>query len=314
MEKAMRILVTGASGLLGYDVVNELLYRGIPCAGCSRSVNYAGLERQIKTGIYNYTPLDLCNGSAVEILFRSIQPTAVIHCAAWRDAVSAELPENKTAVFAVNALATRQLAQLCGKTGCKMIYLSSDYVFNGSGDIPWMPDTTVPDPLNVYGCSKLAGEQAVANATDSFFVVRTSWLFGAHGHNFVTSMLRLGATQGMLSVVDDQIGAPTYTKDLARLLVDMADSDAYGFYNATNSGGYISRYAFAQEIFRQVGLCVRLTQIHTADYPDNQLSRPLNGRLELSKLTANGFLPLPDWKDALSRYLKELKNDEQNSD
>jgi dTDP-4-dehydrorhamnose reductase len=300
----MRVLVTGASGLLGYDVVNELLRRGAVCAGCARSVSFPVLQTQLGSGLYTYFPLDLTAPGAPELLFREFRPDAVIHCAAWRDAVSAELPENRAAVFSANEDATRRLARLCNETGAKMICVSTDYVFNGSGAFPRQPDA-LPDPLNVYGLTKLAGERAVAEETRSFFIVRTQWLFGAHGKSFVSTMLRLAGLRDALSVVDDQIGTPTYTKDLAVLLADMAASEAYGVYHAVNGGGYVSRYGFAEEIFRQAELRVELQPVHTADFPGDPVPRPLNGRLDCACLGRNGFRPLPVWRDALARCLKE---------
>ena len=304
----MRVLVTGASGLLGNDVVSEVLRRGNVCAGCGRRVSYTGSEYHLGSGRYTYFPLDLISPGAPELLFRECRPDAVIHCAAWRDAVSAELPENKAEVFAANEGVTRKLTRLCNETGAKMIYVSTDYVFNGSGCEP-RPTDALPDPLNVYGHAKLAGERAVAEETRSFFIVRTQWLFGAHGKSFVSSMLRLAGTRDTLSVVDDQIGTPTYTKDLAVLLADMAASEAYGYYHAVNGGGYVSRYAFAEEIFRQAGLRVELQPVHTANFPGDPVPRPLNGRLDCACLAQGGFCPLPDWKNALSRCLKEMEND-----
>ena len=305
----MRVLVTGASGLLGYDVVNELLRRGAVCAGCARSASFAGLQAQLGSGRYTYFPLDLTAPELPEQLFRQFGPDAVIHCAAWRDAVSAELPENRAAVFAANEGATRRLSRLCNETGAKMIYVSTDYVFNGGGCEP-RPTAALPEPLNVYGHAKFAGERAAAEETRSFFIVRTQWLFGAHGRSFVSSMLRLAESRDTLSVVDDQIGTPTYTKDLAVLLADMAESEAYGYYHAVNGGGYVSRLGFAEEIFRQAGLRVELQPVHTADFPGDPVPRPLNGRLDCACLAQNGFRPLPDWRDALARCLKEMENDE----
>lgn len=305
----MRILVTGAAGLLGYDVVNEALARGHRCVGCARQEGYIGLAAQKAAGDYVYMPLDIRSAPALAALFEDFRPEAVIHCAAWRDAVSAQLPENEAEVFAVNAAASGEIARLCAAYGSRMIYVSTDYVYSGSGSDPWQADDVSPAPLNVYGRSKLEGERAVARTLRAFYIVRTSWLFGIHGRNFVSSMLRLGRTQGEVRVVDDQIGAPAYTKDLARLLADMAETDRYGYYNAVNAGGFVSRSGLAAEIFRQAGLRVRLTPVPTAAFTADTLPRPLNERLDLSALTACGFRLLPDWKDALSRYLREMEND-----
>ena len=303
----MRVLVTGASGLLGTDVVSELLRRGSITAGCARREDYPCLRGHLASGRYTYFPLDLTAVNAPESLFEAFRPDAVIHCAAWRDAVTAELPQNRAAVFAANEGASRTLARLCAQTGAKMVYVSSDYVFSGGGAAPWKTDAP-PDPLNVYGRAKLAGERAVAEETRSFFIVRTQWLFGAYGKSFVSSMLRLAESRDTLSVVDDQIGTPTYTKDLAVLLADLAASDAYGYYHAVNAGGWVSRYRFAEEIFRMTDLPVRLKPVRTADFQGDPVPRPLNERLDCACLEQNGFNSLPDWKDALSRCLKEMKN------
>ena len=300
-------MVTGAAGLLGCDVVSEFLSRGHSCLGCARRPVYNELQEHLQSGNYRYFPLDICCKEALFSLFLNYQPEAVIHCAAWRDAISAELPENRAAVFAVNANATRQLAELCNATGCKMIYISTDYVFDGSGTTPWPVECKTLFPLNVYGESKLEGERAIEDILSEFFIVRTSWLFGMHGKNFVNTMLQLGSTLDTLTVVDDQFGTPTYTKDLAILLADMADSNAYGYYHVSNSGGYISRFTFAKEVFRQAGIQIRLKPVHTASFPGDPLCRPLNGRLELSSLQETGFCMLPDWKNALSRYLRERR-------
>ena len=282
----MRVLITGASGLLGYDVVNELLNRNCICVGCARAPSYEGLSAQLQSGDYRYFPLDICDETVLSELFGAFRPEAVIHCAAWRNAVSAEQHENEAAVFAVNTGAVRFLARLCSESGCRLVYVSTDYVF---------------------GRSKLEGERAVTALTNRAFIVRTAWLFGVHGKNFVDTMLRLGAAQGTVRVVDDQIGTPTYTKDLARLLADMAASDAYGIYHAVNTGGYVSRCEFAKEIFLQAGLSVRVDPVHSAAFPDDPVNRPLNGRLETAALSKNGLRQLPEWKDALARYLKEMK-------
>lgn len=302
----MRVLVTGVSGLLGYDVVNEMLARKNTCVGCSRAPSYAGLSAQLKNGDYRYAPLDICDEKALSGLFGAFRPEAVIHCAAWRDAVSAEKPENEAAVFAVNAGAVRLIARLCAEYGSRLVYVSTDYVFDGSGGAPWREDTGRLRPLNVYGRSKLEGERAVTALTGRAFIVRTAWLFGSHGKNFVDTMLRLGAERGELRVVDDQTGSPTYTKDLARLLADMAGSDAYGVYHAVSAGGYVSRRVFAEEIFRQAGLSVRVEPVSSDAFIGDPVKRPLNGRLGTAALSENGFRQLPEWKDALSRYLKEI--------
>jgi len=290
----MRVLITGASGLLGHDIA------------CP---DRAGAQKGLKAGAYSYYQFDICDKKMLSSVFEAFCPDAVIHCAAWRDAVSAELPENESAVFSVNAEATRNIALLCRIYGAEMIYISSDYVFSGEGNLPWKPECTYLDPLNVYGRSKLAGEQAVSEVLQSFFIVRTAWLFGPNGNNFVSTMLKLGKKHGELSVVDDQIGVPTYTKDLAKLISDMIFSRKFGIYHATNTGSYISRYDFAEEIFRQAGIRVSLRKVSTKEFLVDTLPRPLNGRLDTSSLQANGFCPLPGWEDALTRYLRDCERD-----
>lgn len=210
-------------------------------------------------------------------------------------------------VYSINAFATKNIAGICKELSCKMVYISTDYVFGGQGDIPWGPDCQDFNPLNVYGKSKLAGEQAVSGLLDKFFIVRIAWVFGANGGNFVKTMLRLGKTHDEIRVVNDQIGTPTYTFDLARLLVDMLETDKYGYYHATNGGGYISWYDFACEIFRQAGYSTKVIPVSTAEYGQSKAARPYNSRLDRSKLIQNGFEPLPDWRDALARYLEEVE-------
>ena len=235
-----------------------------------------------------------------------VRPDAVIHCAAWTAVDLAEDADKQPKVRAINVDGTAHLAQACRETDCKMMYISTDYVFNGQGQTPWQPDCKDYQPLNFYGETKLGGELAVSSRLEKYFIVRIAWVFGLNGKNFIKTMLQLGRTHDKLRVVCDQIGTPTYTLDLARLLVDMIESDKYGYYHATNEGGYISWYDFACEIFRQAGLPVQVDAVTTAEYGASKAARPFNSRLDKSKLAENGFTPLPEWKDALSRYLREL--------
>ncbi len=282
----MTVLVTGSKGQLGYDVVNELEKRGH---------NAVGVDIE---------DLDITDSAAVEALFEKVRPEAVIHCAAWTAVDLAE--DNAEKCMAVNAGGAKNIALACKKADCKMIYTSTDYVFDGMGTEPRKPDSMAFSPLNVYGKSKLDGELAVAGLLEKYFIVRIAWVFGVNGSNFVKTMLRLGKTHSKLTVVNDQIGTPTYTYDLARLLVDMAESEKYGVYHATNEGGFISWCDFAREIFRQAGYATRVQGVTTEEYGASRAKRPLNSRLDKSKLLENGFEPLPPWQDALSRYLKQI--------
>lgn len=287
----MKIFVTGAGGQLGHDVVEELAARGHEAVGSD-----------LQCGI----PLDITNGEAVDRVLRQVRPDAVIHCAAWTAVDAAEDAENREKVHRINGQGTRNIAEACQALGCKMMYISTDYVFDGQGTDPWQPDCPDYAPLNVYGQSKLEGENAVRELVDKGFIVRIAWVFGRNGANFVKTMLRLAETHDSLRVVCDQVGTPTYTPDLARLLADMIETDKYGTYHATNEGGYISWYDFACEIFRQAGKTVRVQPVTTAEYGLSKAARPMNSRLDKSKLAQNGFNPLPDWRDALARYLREM--------
>ena len=296
----MKVLVTGTSGQLGYDVMQELQKRGIDCLGADRS----GGEQ------YNFQTikLDITDKEAVDKALSDYRPDAVVHCAAWTNVDAAEAPENLTTVRKVNVDGSANLATACSKNGAKIIYISTDYVFNGQGEKPWRPDEKDFAPLNVYGQSKLDGEKAVSAATDKFFIVRIAWVFGKNGKNFVKTMLDVGRKHPEVKVVCDQIGTPTYTPDLARLLVDMVETDKYGFYHATNEGGYISWADFTKEIFKQANIKSKVVPVTTAEYGASVAARPFNSRLDKSKLEQNGFSPLPTWQDALSRYLRNLKN------
>ena len=283
----MRVFVTGVKGQLGHDVMNELAKRG-----------HEGIGVDIEE-------MDITDAESVRKVITEANPDVVIHCAAWTAVDLAEDDDKKEKVHQVNAVGTENIAKVCHDLDCKMIYISTDYVFDGQGTRPWEPDDE-RHPLNVYGQTKYEGELAVEKWVKKFYIVRIAWVFGVNGKNFIKTMLQLGKTHDKLRVVCDQIGTPTYTLDLARLLVDMIESDKYGYYHATNEGGYISWYEFACEIFRQAGLPVQVDAVTTAEYGASKAARPFNSRLDKSKLAENGFTPLPDWKDALSRYLKEL--------
>lgn len=294
----MLVFVTGVNGQLGYDTVKELLSRGHRVIG-------SGTAAECRCAC-EYCRLDITDTVVVNAALMRIKPDAVIHCAAWTAVDAAEDEENRGRVYAVNVDGTANIASACSALDCKLLYISTDYVFDGQGDEPWRPDCRTYAPLNVYGRSKLEGELAVASAVERFFIVRTAWVFGVNGKNFVRTMLELGKTHDSLRVVNDQIGTPTYTPDLARLLANMIESEKYGYYHATNEGGFISWYDFAVEIFRQAGYSVEVIPVSTAEYGLSKAARPFNSRLDKGKLTQCGFVPLPDWKDALSRYLNEI--------
>jgi len=311
----MKVLVTGVAGQLGHDVMNELALRGYEAIGSDIAPVYSGADDDTAVISLPYIAMDITDSDVVRNLIHKVQPDIVIHCAAWTAVDAAEEEENKMKVHAINTSGTAYIAQACSEVDAKIIYLSTDYVFDGQGETPWEADCKEYKPLNVYGETKLAGELAVEKATDKFFTVRIAWVFGTNGNNFIKTMLKVGKKFDTLRVVKDQIGTPTYTYDLARLLVDMAESDKYGYYHATNEGGYISWYEFATEIFRQAAALGhteyskdRLTvhPVTTKEYGLSKAARPFNSRLDRSKLTANGFTPLPTWQDALARYLKEI--------
>ena len=293
----MKVFVTGVGGQLGYDVMNELAGRGYECYG-------SDILPKDKIALpYNYVQLDITNQFAVEKVIYKIAPDAVVHCAAWTAVDAAEEEENQPKVMAINANGSKYIAEACKKIDCKLVYISTDYVFNGKGTEPWKADCKEYAPLNVYGWSKLEGEKAVSDVLSKYFIVRIAWVFGKNGNNFIKTMLNVGKKYDTLRVVNDQIGTPTYTFDLARLLVDMLETDKYGYYHATNEGGFISWYDFACEIFRQSGYNTKVLPVTTAEYGLSKAKRPFNSRLDKSKLMLNGFKPLPDWKDALKRYL-----------
>lgn len=284
----MKVLVTGVKGQLGYDVVNELTKRGHTAIGV------------------DIDEMDITDKHSVQMVIEKTKPDAVIHCAAWTAVDFAEDDDKIDLVRAVNTDGTRNIAEVCKKLNCKMMYISTDYVFNGQGTEPWKPDCKDYEPLNVYGQTKLGGELAVSNLFEKYFIVRIAWVFGVNGNNFIKTMLNVGKKYDELTVVNDQIGTPTYTFDLARLLVDMIETEKYGYYHATNEGGYISWYDFACEIFKQAGYKTKVKPVTTEEYGLSKAKRPFNSRLDKSKLIENGFKPLPTWQDALSRYLKEI--------
>ena len=302
----MKVLVTGVNGQLGHDVMNELNKRGHEGIGSDLKPVYSGMADGSAVTKMPYISMDITDEEKVKKVIHEIHPDAVIHCAAWTAVDMAEDDDKVDAVRRVNADVTRNIAETCKTIDGKMLYLSTDYVFDGQGTTPWKPDDKNYRPLNVYGKTKLEGELAVAEMLRRYFIVRIAWVFGKNGNNFVRTMLKVGKTHDTLRVVNDQVGTPTYTYDLARLLVDMVETDKYGYYHATNEGGYISWYDFACEIFRQAGYTTKVIPVTTAEYGLSKAKRPFNSRLDKSKLVENGFTPLPDWKDALRRYLKEI--------
>ena len=304
----MKVLVTGVSGQLGHDVMNELFRRGIEGVGSGMEASYGGAQDGSPVVSMEYVQLDITDFEAVKQVVESIRPDAIIHCAAWTAVDAAEDEDKREKVKAVNVDGTRYLAEAAKAVDAKMLYLSTDYVFNGQGTKPWDPDEKDYAPLNVYGQTKLDGEKAVSSILTKYFIVRIAWVFGINGKNFIKTMLNVGKTHDEVRVVNDQIGTPTYTYDLARLLVDMILSDKYGYYHATNEGGFISWYDFTKEIYRQAGYSTRVIPVTTEEYGLSKAKRPFNSRLDKSKLVKMGFTPLPDWKDALARYLSELNN------
>lgn len=294
----MKVLVTGVKGQLGYDVVNELTSRGHEAVGV------------------DIEEMDITDPDNVQDVIPSCHPDAVIHCAAWTAVDAAEDEANRELVKRVNSDGTKTIAGICRDLDIPLMYISTDYVFDGKGTTPWKPDQKDYAPLNIYGQTKLAGELAINELLDKFFIVRIAWVFGVHGNNFIKTMLNAGATHDTLTVVNDQIGTPTYTYDLARLLVDMIETKKYGYYHATNEGGYISWYDFACEIFRQAAALghacydssnLTVKPVSTAEYGISKAARPFNSRLDKQKLRQQGFTPLPDWKDALARYLQTIE-------
>lgn len=307
----MRIFVTGVGGQLGHDVVNEAVGRGHEAVGSDIAPEYAGVADGSAVTKAPYVQLDITDEQSVGEAVKSVRPDAVIHCAAWTAVDAAEEEENRAKVEAINHFGTRNMAQAARAVDAKMLYLSTDYVFNGQGERPWRPDDQNFAPLNYYGQTKLLGEQEVSRILEKYFIVRIAWVFGLNGKNFVKTMINAGKTHDTVRVVNDQIGTPTYTKDLARLLVDMVETEKYGCYHATQSEcapeEYISWYDFCREFYRQYGLNTRVVPVSTAQYGLSRAARPLNSRLDKAKLVEAGFKPLPDWKDAVGRYLAEAK-------
>ena len=304
----MKVFVTGVAGQLGHDVVNELTKRGHQAVGSDIAPTLESCA--------SYVPLDITDAAAVEQTIMQVQPDAIVHCAAWTAVDAAEDEENQAKVRAINVDGTKHIADAAKKADAKMVYISTDYVFDGQGETPWEPDCKAYKPLNVYGQTKLDGELAVYHNVDKFFIIRIAWVFGKNGKNFIKTMLNVAKTHDTLKVVDDQIGTPTYTYDLARLMIDMILTDKYGYYHATNEGGYISWYDFTKEIFRQAVELghteyaedkVTVLPVTTAEYGVSKAARPFNSRLDKKKLVENGFTPLPTWQDALARYLKEIE-------
>lgn len=303
----MKFFVTGVAGQLGHDVMNELAKRGYEGVGSDIAPQYSGIEDGSSVTAMPYIGMDITDAKAVRETILSVKPDVVVHCAAWTAVDLAEDEDKKEKVYAINVKGTQNIADVCKELDCKVIYISTDYVFNGQGTEPWQPDCKDYQPLNVYGKTKLEGELAISNTVSKYFIVRIAWVFGLNGKNFIKTMLSVGKTHDEVRVVNDQIGTPTYTYDLSRLLVDMAETDKYGYYHATNEGGYISWYDFTCEIYKQAGLSTKVTPVTTAEYGISKAARPFNSRLDKSKLTENGFKPLPTWQDALSRYLKEIE-------
>lgn len=312
----MRFFVTGVGGQLGHDVVNELLKRGHEGVGSDIQKVYGGIADGSAVTTAPYVQLDITDKDAVEKVIMETVPDAIIHCAAWTAVDAAE--DNEDQVRAINAGGTQNIADVCKKLdsmkpgGCKMTYISTDYVFDGQGTEPWKPDCKDYKPLNIYGQTKLEGELAVSGMLEKYFVVRIAWVFGLNGKNFIKTMLNVGKTHDIVRVVNDQVGTPTYTLDLARLLVDMSETEKYGYYHVTNEGatpetGYISWYDFTKEIYRQAGYTTKVIPVSTEEYGLSKAARPFNSRLDKRKLVEMGFKPLPSWQDAVSRYLKEIE-------
>ena len=303
----MKVFVTGVGGQLGHDVVNELAKRGHDGIGSDIQPVYSGIADNSAVTTAPYVQLDITDKEAVNKVIDKVHPDVIIHCAAWTNVDGAETPENQEKVHVINAVGTENIAYAAKAIDAKMMYISTDYVFDGQGERPWEPDDKCYAPLNVYGQSKLDGELAVSGILDKYFIVRIAWVFGLNGKNFIKTMINVGKTHDVVKVVCDQIGTPTYTIDLSRLLVDMVETDKYGYYHATNEGGYISWYDFCCEFYKQYGLSTKVIPVTTKEYGLSVAARPFNSRLDKKKLAEAGFEPLPSWQDAVSRYLKEAQ-------
>lgn len=303
----MRVFVTGVGGQLGHDVMNELAKRGYEGVGSDIMAEYSGVQDGTPVCSMPYVALDITDADAVMATIKEINPDVIVHCAAWTNVDGAEDPEKKPIVHKINAEGTQNMADAAKAVDAKIVYISTDYVFDGQGVRPWQPDDKNYAPLNYYGQTKLDGELAVSQTVDKFFIVRIAWVFGLNGKNFIKTMVNVGRNHDTVKVVNDQIGTPTYTFDLARLLVDMIETEKYGYYHATNEGGYISWYDFTCEIYRQANMDTKVIPVTTEEYGLSVAARPFNSRLDRSKLTEAGFTPLPDWKDAVARYLKEAE-------
>ena len=305
----MKVFVTGVNGQLGHDVMNELNKRGYEGLGSDIAEKYSGVADGSAVTTMPYVSLDITDEEKVKKAIEEYKPDAIVHCAAWTAVDMAEDDDKVEKVRAINADGTKYIAEACKKIDSKMVYISTDYVFNGQGERPWQPDDKNYEPLNVYGQTKLEGELNVSGMLDKYFIVRIAWVFGLNGKNFIKTMVNVGKSHDEVRVVNDQIGTPTYTLDLSVLLVDMIETDKYGYYHATNddNGEYISWYDFTKEIYRQAGMNTKVIPVSTEEYGLSKAKRPFNSRLDKSKLIENGFKPLPSWKDALGRYLKDAE-------
>ena len=301
----MKVFVTGVNGQLGHDVMNELYKRGYEATGSDIADTYVGINDFSPVTTMPYVKLDITDTEEVNRVISGLEPDVVIHCAAWTAVDMAEDDDKVELVRNVNAHGTENIAKACKYIDAKMIYISTDYVFDGQGTTPWSPDCKDYKPLNVYGQTKLEGELAVSSILDKYFIVRIAWVFGLNGKNFIKTMINVGKSHDEVRVVNDQIGTPTYTLDLSRLLVDMIETEKYGYYHVTNEGGYISWYDFTKEIYKQYGLDTKVIPVTTEEYGLSKAKRPFNSRLDKSKLIENAFKPLPTWQDALRRYLEE---------
>ena len=305
----MKVFVTGVNGQLGHDVMNELNKRGYEGLGSDIAECYSGVADGSAVTTMPYVSLDITDEEKVKKVIEEYKPDAVVHCAAWTAVDMAEDDDKVEKVRAINADGTKYIAEACKEIDSKMVYISTDYVFNGQGERPWQPDDKNYEPLIVYGQTKLEGELNVSGILDKYFIVRIAWVFGLNGKNFIKTMVNVGKSHNEVRVVNDQIGTPTYTLDLSVLLVDMIETDKYGYYHATNddNGEYISWYDFTKEIYRQAGMNTKVIPVSTEEYGLSKAKRPFNSRLDKSKLIENGFKPLPSWKDALGRYLKDAE-------